>query len=249
MRAGGARHVPSGDARVHLPLMSPNEEQGATTHHLAVTRTARYAMIGEPGPHIRDVWIVCHGHAQLARKFIERFRSIAAADRLIVAPEALNRYYLEGGFHGPSSRVGATWMTTEDRETEIADYVAYLDTLRAEIFRAVPRGGCTLRVLGFSQGVATAARWVAAGNANADQVILWAGSLPAELTRESAAHFNGAGVPVLMVAGEQDQFITAKVIAEQVGMLRAVGVAVDVATFPGGHEIDSAMLVRIASAR
>lgn len=249
MLAKGARHVPSDGPCVHLLRMSSNEERGASMRHLAVRRTARYAMIGEPGPHIRDVWIVCHGHAQLARKFIERFRVIEAMDRLIIAPEALNRYYLEGGFHGPSSRVGATWMTTEDRESEIADYIAYLDDLQAEIFRSVIRSGCTLRVLGFSQGVATAARWVAAGNANADQLILWAGSLPAELTVESAARFNGSGLPLLMVAGEQDQYITAKVIAEQVAALRRLGVTPEVVTFQGGHEMDAATLARIADAR
>lgn len=226
-----------------------NEARGASMHHITVRKTARYSMIGEPGPHVRDVWIVCHGHAQLAKKFVERFRSIEAQDRVIVAPEGLNRYYLEGGFHGASSRVGATWMTTEDREAEIADYVAYLDDLHAEIFRLVPRAQSKLTVLGFSQGVATAARWVAAGKASADKVILWAGSLPTELTSESASHFNDGGRDLLLVAGEQDQYITSKVMADQVATLRSLGVTLEVTTSKGGHEIDSETLVKIAKAR
>lgn len=205
-------------------------------------------MIGEPGPHIRDVWIVCHGHAQLAAKFIERFRPIEAPDRLIVAPEALNRYYLDGGFRGASSRVGTTWMTTEDREMEIADYIAYLDDLHAEIFRSVSRARCTLTVLGFSQGVATAGRWVAAGKAGPDRVILWAGSLPVELNGAGAAHFNDGGRPLLLVAGNEDEYITSKVVAEQVATLRGLGVTVEVTTFQGGHEIDAKTLVGLAGA-
>ena len=228
--------------------MSSNEELGASMHHISVRRTARYAVIGEPGPHIRDVWLVCHGHAQLAKKFIERFRPIQAAHRLIVAPEALNRYYLESGFHGASSRVGATWMTTEDRDAEIADYIAYLNEVHAEMFLSVPRAQCTLKVLGFSQGVATAARWVAAGKAHPDQVILWAGSLPAELTSTGAAHFNDGGRPLLIVAGEQDEYITSKVIAGQVATLRALGVTVEVTPFHGGHEIDAKTLLGVANA-
>ena len=228
--------------------MSSIDEPGAPLRHIAVRRTARYAMIGEPGAHIRDVWIVCHGHAQLAKKFIERFRVIEARDRLIVAPEALNRYYLDGGFRGASSRVGATWMTTEDRESEISDYVFYLDALHAEIFRVVPRDKCKLRVLGFSQGVATAARWVAAGNANPDEVILWAGSLPTELTAEGAAHCNGGGRPLLIVGGEQDEYITSKVMKDQLATLEALGVTVEVTRFAGGHEMDSATLSKIARA-
>jgi predicted esterase len=228
--------------------MSSNEELGASLHHITVRRSARYAMIGTPGPHIRDVWIVCHGHAQLAKKFIERFRPIEAPDRLIVAPEALNRYYLDGGFRGASSKVGTTWMTTEDREAEIADYVAYLDDLHGEIFRLVPRAQCRLSVLGFSQGVATAARWVAAGKVSPDRVVLWAGSLPTELTSAGAAHFNDGGREVLLVAGEQDQYITSKVIAEQVATLRALGVTAEVTTFQGGHEVEATTLVEIAKA-
>jgi predicted esterase len=233
---------------MHLPAMTPDQERHASTHHIAVRRTARYAMLGEPGTHIRDVWIVCHGHAQLARKFIERFRGIVAADRLIVAPEGLNRYYIDGGFHGPASRVGATWMTTEDRENEIADYVAYLDALSAEIFRTVPRVHATLRVLGFSQGVATAARWVSAGNTPANEVILWAGSLPTELTRAGAAHLTASGRRPLIVAGNRDEYITPKVVAQQVGLLRGLGVTAEVTTYDGGHEIDAPTLSAIARA-
>lgn len=244
MRSKKARHVPSLGAVVHLPRMSPDGKP-PVVRHIAVGRTARYALLGEPGPHIREVWIVCHGHAQLAQKFIERFRGIASPTRLIVAPEALNHYYLDGGFRGPSSKVGATWMTTEDRESEIADYVGYLDALDKEIFAAVPREQCTLRVLGFSQGVATAARWVAAGNFEADQVILWAGSLPAELTKEGAQRLIAGGRPLLVVAGEEDQYITPKAIEAQLASLSDLGVKPVVVRFPGGHEIDRAALESI----
>jgi len=229
--------------------MSTEVKMAAAIHHLNVRRTARYATIGEPGPDVSDVWIVCHGHAQLARKFIERFRCIEAPDRLIVAPEALNRYYLDGGFHGAASRVGATWMTTEDREMEIADYVAYLDDLYTEIFRRVQRPGCTLRILGFSQGVATAARWVVMGAAAPDQVVLWSGSLPAELTPETAAKLSPAGRPLSVVVGDRDEYFTAKVIAAQRTTLEGLGVPYEVTTFAGGHEIDPAMLIGIAGNR
>jgi hypothetical protein len=57
-----------------------------------------------------------------------------------VAPEGLSRFYFEGGFHGPGSKVGATWMTREDRLAKIEDYVGYLDALHDAVFaRAVRR--------------------------------------------------------------------------------------------------------------
>ncbi len=226
--------------------MTPKDESAVALHHITVKRTARYAVLGQPGPHVRDVWIVCHGHAQLAKNFIERFRVIEAPERLIVAPEALNHYYLDGGFHGASSRVGATWMTTEDREAEIADYVAYLDELHDEIFHLVPRAQCRLVVLGFSQGVATAARWVAAGRAKPDRVVLWAGSLPTELSESGARRLMSGGDVLMIVVGDADQFITPKILDTQITMLTSVGVSPLVTRFRGGHEIDGPTLVSIA---
>ncbi|MDQ6717353.1 MAG: hypothetical protein M3Z17_03270, partial [Gemmatimonadota bacterium] len=114
--------------------------------NIVVPRTARYAVLGEPGPDLKEVWVVCHGYAQLAQRFIERFRSIASIERLIVAPEALSRFYADrgGGFHGPSSQVGASWMTSEDRESEITDCIAYLDAVHDEVFSVVSRTMVTL---------------------------------------------------------------------------------------------------------
>jgi Predicted esterase len=231
--------------------METNEES-AVVHHIPVTRTARYATLGGGSgggsAGVRDVWIVCHGYAQLAARFIERFRCIASPNRLIVAPEALSRFYADRGtgFHGPSSQVGATWMTAEDRDTEIRDYVAYLDAVHDEIFARVPRSSVALTVLGFSQGTATVSRWLGAGHARADQVILWAGSLPAEMTREEASRLNVSAAPTLLVAGRDDAFITAKILEQQVGVLKSFGVIAEVVQFAGGHEIDGPTLKAIA---
>src|SRR5829696_4770422 len=133
-----------------------------TEHHIKVQRTARYYMIGEPGGNTSDVWFVCHGYNQLASDFIREFEPIAADSRVIVAPEALNRYYIatEPGFHSAEAKIGATWMTRADRDAEIADYVAYLDDLYDEIFTRASRQEVSITVVGFSQGGATANRWL-----------------------------------------------------------------------------------------
>ncbi|MDE3054320.1 MAG: phospholipase, partial [Gemmatimonadota bacterium] len=84
-------------------------------HHLRVRRTARFHSLGEFGPGVREIWIACHGYGQLAGRFLRHFRAAAHPERLIVAPEALSRFYLDNALpHGPDARVGATWMTRED---------------------------------------------------------------------------------------------------------------------------------------
>src|SRR6266550_3439645 len=126
-------------------------------HHLSVARTARYYTLGEPGA--TEVWFVCHGYGQLAGRFLRRFEPIADGSRLVVAPEGLNRFYVGSGEHRDQP-VGATWMTREDRLNEIADYVKYLDAVYADVFGGKPTAA-RVRALGFSQGAATASRWVA----------------------------------------------------------------------------------------
>lgn len=118
-------------------------------HHVKVSRTARYFTIGECSEKTRNVWIVCHGYGQLASYFIRNFESLTTqGDTLIVAPEALSRFYLAG----TGGRVGATWMTREDRLHEITDYLDYLDTLLLTISQPLP-ADVKVFVLGFSQGV------------------------------------------------------------------------------------------------
>ena len=96
-------------------------------HSIKVRRSARYYTLGPDDERaVRDVWFVLHGYGQLAAQFIGIFEALNDGTRLIVAPEALNRFYVAGVETAPAAErgVGATWMTREDRLNEIDDYVA-----------------------------------------------------------------------------------------------------------------------------
>ncbi|HSJ07971.1 MAG TPA: hypothetical protein VK936_14805 [Longimicrobiales bacterium] len=239
-------------------------------HRIAVRRTARYYTLGtepgrraaaagarrdagsssDPALHSRtgstaaDVWIVCHGYAQLARSFIRAFAPVARPGRIIVAPEALNRFYHERRVDQPAAhaRVAATWMTREARETEIDDYVAYLD----DVAVAVTDGGRTGRTLalGFSQGAATASRWAALGSARIDDLVLW-GSGPADELEPAPGLFRGARVWV--VAGDADEHMDTAAIAAAIGRLRSGGIDARAVHYHGGHRIDAAALAALAN--
>jgi len=224
----------------------PESQRVVREHHLQVERTARWASLGEPRPGVREVWIACHGCAQLASRFLRALEEIATPTRLVAAPEALNRFYLET----PSTvadvaqrRVGATWMTREDRDAEIADYVAYLDRLRDHLAAACP--GARLTALGFSQGVATVCRWVALGRARVDHLVLWSGPVPADLDLgRLAARLDGARVT--LVVGEADSLVKPAEVDAGAERLRSVGIACDVVRFDGIHVVHPATLRRIA---
>jgi predicted esterase len=210
---------------------------GAVEHHISVTKTARYWTLGHKDA--PEVWFVLHGYKQLARRFLRRFTPIDEPGRLIVAPEALSRFYIsaEPGRHGPASVVGATWMTREDRLVEIEDYVDYLDTL-ADSYRADER---SVTVLGFSQGVATATRWVVHGRVRPTRLLLWGDYTPPDL----ALGLAGAaleGVDVALVRGDDDPGIDETLAAQEAERLRGAGIAYRTINYGGGHDIDAETL-------
>jgi predicted esterase len=210
--------------------------------HIPVRRSARLFVLGDEHA-ATDIWIVCHGYGQLAARFIREFEPLLAPTRLIVAPEGLHRFYLDPPpAPAASRRVGATWMTREDRAADIRDIVGLLDTVAAHV--VADRGRVTLRALGFSQGAAAIFRWAALGRTRIDQLILWAGEVPPDVDME-AAKPRLADTRVVYVEGRDDRMVAGD---RQRELLDAAGLSYDVREFAGGHHLDSALLAAIAAA-
>ena len=207
------------------------------THHLRVLRTARYYTLGGSDA-TRDVWFVLHGYGQLAGEFIRYFSDLASDDQLVVAPEAMNRFYLVSVEKTPARDrpVGATWMTREDRESEIADYVEYLDALYDEVAARHVQNGARVHVVGFSQAAATAARWIEHGKSTLHRLILWGGLLPPDTKLAADAEALG-GVPLVIVAGTRDQYVTPEILDAEHTRLEMASVPHRVLTFDGGHVV------------
>lgn len=202
-------------------------------HAITTARTARYFTLGVP-ERATDFWFVCHGYGQLAARFLERFRSLEMPQRCFVAPEGLSRFYLS---ESPAERrVGASWMTREDRLHEIDDYIRYLDAVYAD----VAPGKNSATALGFSQGTATVCRWTALGSARIDRLILWGGEVPPDLD------LGRLRVPKLvLVYGTRDEFFTPKIALANEARLREHGVPYELLAFEGGHEMEMATLRRV----
>lgn len=218
------------------------------THHLRVQRTARYYTLGghhaaASGASVEAIWFVLHGHGQLAGDFIRYFADLAGPDSLIVAPEALNRYYLVGIDKPARDRpVGATWMTREDRESEIADYVEYLETLHQEIVAGAT--GPRINVVGFSQGAATATRWVTHGRARIDRLVLWGGLIPPETDLGRGAS-RLRDVPLTLVLGARDQYVSAEMLAAERARLETAGIGYELIEFDGGHAVSRSVFPQL----
>src|SRR6266513_3411167 len=203
-------------------------------HHIGVTRSARYFTLGDSSRGVGEVWFACHGYGQLAARFLEKLRVLGDGRRYLVAPEGLSRFYLTES--ATERRVGASWMTREDRLHEIDDYVRYLDAL----YSHVAPGAARVTALGFSQGTATVCRWAALGSVRIDRLVVWGGEVPPDLDLKRLR------VPGLtLVYGTRDEFFTPKIIAVTESRLREHKIAYDLVPFDGGHEIDDATLRRL----
>lgn len=214
----------------------------AQEHHLPVTRTARYYQLGELGPTTRHVWVVCHGYGQLAEYFIRHFALLPEQDpaTVVVAPEALSRFYLQG----TSGRVGATWMTRSDRLVEIDDYIAYLNQLAGRLLAACAPD-VQVTVLGFSQGAATVSRWLLQVQFRPTRLVLWAGAFPPDMDLLMAGRLL-PHVPVTLVCGRHDEYVSAEAVEQQRAFLATLGVEPEIIWFEGRHQLDAAVLQQLA---
>lgn len=207
-------------------------------HHISIKKSARYYVQGEISSDTRHLWIVCHGYGYLAGRFIGQLDCLKAEDTVIVCPEGLHRYYL----NGMDGKVGASWMTREDRLSDIKDYVAFMEHLYSELMKQVDTDSVTINVLGFSQGTATVCRWLGNGKSKVNNLMLWGGGIPSDLDFKSA-------VPILnslnlkLVVGRKDEFIKEDDIKEHQGLLNENFIKFELIRYDGGHQLDSLTLL------
>jgi predicted esterase len=136
-------------------------------------------------------------------------------------------------------------MTREDREHEIADYVRYLDTLADEVSGDL-NGGAPVTVLGFSQGVATACRWVTLGRIQPRRMILWGDFLPPDLDMERA-RATLSRTEWITVRGARDPALHDPGLEEaEAERLGSAGLEVRRVVYEGGHDIDQIALQNLA---
>lgn len=203
-------------------------------HELEVPRTARIAALGSPPA--TEAWLALHGYGQLAGRFLRGFAAAERPGRIILAPEALSRFYTSR----EPSRIGATWMTRESRESEIRDYLRYLDRVLEEF---APRTS-TLQVHGFSQGTATATRWLDHTERAVDRLVLWGGGIAPEVDL-AALHRRRPGMAWHICVGDSDEFITEAAIAAETERLEQAGIPFVLHRFSGGHVVDEDTLAAL----
>ena len=165
-----------------------------------------------------------HGYQENAALHLEVLRRIANERPLnLISIQALNRFYTR------ANTVVAGWMTSEDRELAIADNIAYVAAVLAEV---AGETGITrpLVYAGFSQGVAMAYRAAAFVQRPCDGVIALAGDVPPDVVPMAA------GLPITLIGrGSEDAWYSVEKMTADVSALRGAGVTVEEHLFAAGH--------------
>ena len=203
-----------------------------------MSRHARVGMVGNPDT-AKEVWLILHGYGMLARGIVHWFRDAERDDRVLIAPEALSRFYTE--LSGGKRAVGASWVTREDLDNELADHFYYVDRVLAEFAPEAAR----LDVHGFSQGVSVGARWAVRSTRPVARLVCWAGTLPPEIAADDLKRRLGAE-PLHLVVGDRDSRVPPDRVRADAERLRAAGLDVKLHEFAGGHWVDEGVLREFA---
>lgn len=207
-------------------------------HQLAVTIKAPYYTLNQLTESTKRVWLIFHGYGQLAEYFIKKFDILDPEENFIIAPQGLSKYYLDG-FYG---RVGASWMTKEDRLTEIDNQYSYIDAVLNEVGDI---SGKQLIYFGFSQGTATMGRFAGWSKLQFNKMIIWAGTFPPDI-EPNAFNFLQGNEEITYFTSKEDPFFKEEMIENQNKVVKeTMGKTPELQWYNGGHTVIKELLLTI----
>ncbi|MFD2550754.1 alpha/beta hydrolase [Bizionia sediminis] len=209
--------------------MNPTEKE------ISYNTTNSYSTLNALTAATKNVWLVCHGMGYLSRYFLKYFKTLPASENYIIAPQAPSKYYIKTDF----KHVGACWLTKENTVTDTDNLMRYLDAIFKK--EALP-DSTNLIVLGYSQGVSIAMRYLAKRQKTCAQLILHSGGIPKELTAADFLYLPKT-TSVTLVYGTDDPYLTDARIAHETERARTLfGKRLKILPFEGKHIVNTAII-------
>jgi predicted esterase len=210
----------------------------STEKEISFQVTNTYSTLNALTSKTKYIWFVCHGMGHLSRYFLRYFDELNPKEHYIIAPQAPSKYYISSNF----KHVGASWLTKEQTEAETKNIMNYFDAVfKAETF---PKD-CQLIVLGYSQGVSVAMRYVAKRQLLCHQLILMSGGIPKELNPKDFKFLRGK-TKVELIYGTDDEYMDGeRMIYEKNRAKELFGDAVTITPFEGNHYVNKEIINHI----
>ncbi|GAA4271776.1 esterase [Aquimarina gracilis] len=215
-----------------LPISMQAEEK-----EISYTATNTFSTLNSLTSKTKNVWLVFHGIGYLSRYFIRLFESFDKDENYFIAPQAPSKYY-KGNDH---RRVGSSWLTKENTQPETKNVLRYVDAIVES--EKIPEE-LNFIILGYSQGVSIATRWIASRKINCDTLIMVSGGFPKELKKENFT-FLTENTKITHIVGEKDPFFEIEKVEAEKKRVKQILPQIEFRTHNGGHELDVASLKEI----
>ncbi len=201
--------------------------------------TNTYLTLNKLTTNTKNVWLVFHGMGYLSRYFLSYFSHLNPEENFIVAPQAPAKYYQGEKF----KHVGASWLTRENTKLETDNVLTYVDAVyKAEKLENTQK----FIVLGYSQGVSIATRWLATRKINCDHLVLHSGGIPKELKSKDFS-FMDKSTEVTYLYGDKDQYISeARKTEEELKGSQLFEKRLRIEVFKGVHEVNIDFIYRLS---
>lgn len=201
----------------------------STEKEIYYTINSSYSTLNKWTSATKNVWFVCHGMGYLSRYFLKYFKGLNPEENYIIAPQAQSKYYITSKF----KHVGASWLTRENTLVETENIMTYFDAVfeHEQVHKAKH-----LIVLGYSQGVSVAMRYMAKRQLQCSQLILHSGGIPKELIAKDFEFFKGQ---VKLIYGTQDAYLNDERIKQEITKAQSLfNDRLEVIPFEGIHEVN-----------
>jgi predicted esterase len=165
----------------------------------------------------------------LSRYFIKYFDGLNPEENYIIAPQASSKYYISPSFR----HIGASWLTKENTLKETENVMRYYDA----VFEAEELPShINLIVLGYSQGVSVAMRYIARRKLQCSQLVLMSGGIPKELVADDFKFLN---TKVTLIYGTEDEYMNNERMAYEVHRVHDLfDNTVNIISFEGKHIVN-----------
>jgi predicted esterase len=211
-------------------ILKPPRILNSEEKEIIYTTSNSYSTLNQLTERTKTVWFVCHGMGYLSRYFLRYFKGLNADENYIIAPQAPSTYYIQ-----PKMHIGANWLTRDKTEAGMDNILNYFDA----VFEAenIP-DEINLIVLGYSQGVSVAMRYLARRQLQCSQLILHSGGIPKELSAEDFKYLS-KDIKVKLIYGTEDEYLDdERIKIESARATELFGNRLAILPFEGKHVVN-----------
>ena len=202
----------------------------STEKEVSYISSNSYSTLNNINENTENVWFVCHGMGYLSRYFLKYFKSLDSDKNYIIAPQAPSKYYQQ-----PKMHVCANWLTRDNTESGMENIIKYFDAILDN--EHLPKN-INFIVLGYSQGVSVALRYISKRKLQCNKLIIHSGSIPKELVDENFKYMNNE-TEVFIVYGTKDEYLNEYRIIEETQLAKELfGNKLKIIPFEGKHVVN-----------